>query len=146
MEKYRYALKDIQQMAAKLRNDQPASKVYAFHGQMGAGKTTFITAFCKELGVKGTVSSPTFSIINEYAASDDKGQIQPVYHIDLYRLKGRDEAIQAGVEEVIYGKGIALVEWPEIAPDLFPESTVHVYLTGAENEGREIAWQTGGKL
>ena len=109
-------------------------KVIAFHGEMGAGKTTFITAVCKALQVKDTLSSPTFSIINEYRSGD--GAI--VFHMDLYRLKDEEEAINAGVEEALYSGNLSLVEWPEKIPGIFPIDTVHCYLTSVNDNERKL--------
>src|SRR5262249_191772 len=109
-------------------------KVFAFHGQMGAGKTTFIHALCDVMKVTTAVGSPTFSIINEYGYP---GGV--VYHIDLYRLKDEEEAMRAGVEDCLYSGATCLVEWPERAPALFPADTVHVYLEAAEDETRLIS-------
>lgn len=98
-------------------------KVIAFHGQMGAGKTTFIHALCDAKNVRGPVSSPTFSIINEYSYA---GGV--IYHIDLYRLEQEEDAFRAGVEDCLYSGQTCLVEWPERAESLFPADTVHVYI------------------
>lgn len=111
--------------------------VIAFHGQMGAGKTTFIHALCDAKGVKDAVGSPTFSIINEYVFWEN-GQEKIIYHIDLYRLRDEEEAIQAGVEDCLYGDHIALVEWPEKAPGLFPENTLHVYMEVEGTQTRKL--------
>jgi tRNA threonylcarbamoyladenosine biosynthesis protein TsaE len=97
-------------------------KIFAFHGPLGAGKTTFIKHLCGQKGVTSPVSSPTFSIINEY---DYPGG--SLFHIDLYRLKDEDEAMRAGVEDCLYSGRICLVEWPERASGLFPDGTVSVY-------------------
>lgn len=99
-------------------------KVLAFHGQMGAGKTTFVHALCDVKDVTSTVGSPTFSIINEYAYPG--GQL---FHIDLYRLKDEEEAIRAGVEDCLYSGNICLVEWPERAEGIFPENTLQVHIS-----------------
>ncbi|MGN6419924.1 MAG: tRNA (adenosine(37)-N6)-threonylcarbamoyltransferase complex ATPase subunit type 1 TsaE [Pseudobacter sp.] len=99
-------------------------KVLAFHGQMGAGKTTFVHALCDVKDVTSTVGSPTFSIINEYAWPG--GQL---FHIDLYRLKDEEEAIRAGVEDCFYSGNICLVEWPERAEGIFPENTLQVHIS-----------------
>ncbi len=106
-------------------------KVFAFHGQMGAGKTTFIHALCEVQQVSSTVGSPTFSIINEYSYPGGS-----IYHIDLYRLQDEEEAIRAGVEDVLYSGNICLVEWPERIPGLFPEDTLHVYIETKDEQTR----------
>ena len=109
-------------------------KVIAFHGEMGAGKTTFIHALCNELGVKDVVSSPTFSIINEYKAGN--GDI--VFHLDLYRLKDEEEAIAAGVEDCLYSGNLCMVEWPEKAINIFPADAVHCYLKSISDNERNL--------
>jgi tRNA threonylcarbamoyladenosine biosynthesis protein TsaE len=97
--------------------------VWAFHAPMGAGKTTFISTLCKEIiGVKENISSPTFAIINQYQ-SPVTGII---YHMDWYRLKSEEEAIQAGVEDAIINGNLCLIEWPEIAPALLPDNSLHI--------------------
>ena len=99
--------------------------VWAFHAPMGAGKTTFISTLCKEiLGVKENISSPTFAIINQYQ-SPVTGII---YHMDWYRLKSEEEAIQAGVEDTIINGNLCLIEWPEIAPALLPDNSLQIYI------------------
>jgi tRNA threonylcarbamoyladenosine biosynthesis protein TsaE len=101
---------------------------------MGAGKTTFITALCHALGVTNAVSSPTFSIINEYRSADG----ERIYHMDLYRLKDETEAMNAGVEDAIYSGDLCLVEWPEKAPGIFPPDTVHCYLQSVAGNQRKL--------
>lgn len=109
-------------------------KVFAFHGEMGAGKTTLILALCEKLGTGEHGSSPTFSIINEYGYSKE-GEQKTIYHIDLYRLRDESEVIQAGVEDCVYSGEICFVEWPEKAPGLFDQHTAHVYISMlSENE------------
>lgn len=115
------------------------AKVFAFHGEMGAGKTTFIHALCEQKKVEDVVSSPTFSIINEYNYHED-GMVKRIYHIDLYRLKSEEEAMRAGVEDCIYSGEICLVEWPEKAPGLFPEETIHVTIQLQESGNRKVSF------
>jgi tRNA threonylcarbamoyladenosine biosynthesis protein TsaE len=109
-------------------------KIFAFHGPLGAGKTTFIKYLCAAKGVTSPVSSPTFSIINQYEMGAEN-----LYHIDLYRLKDEDEAIRAGVEDCLYSGSICLVEWPERASGLFPENTVSVYFAVVDPKRRIIS-------
>ena len=108
-------------------------KVVAFHGDLGAGKTTFIQAVCKELGVKENVSSPTFSIINQYSTIDNK----TIFHIDLYRVKDNEEAINAGVEESIYSGDICFIEWPGRISFL-PAETVNVFFEVVSATERKV--------
>ena len=109
-------------------------KVIAFHGEMGAGKTTFIHAVCKALLVADITGSPTFSIINEYRTSDNK----IIFHIDLYRLKDEEEAMNAGVEDALYSGNTCFVEWPEKAPGIFPGDSVHCYLASNDQNERKL--------
>jgi tRNA threonylcarbamoyladenosine biosynthesis protein TsaE len=111
--------------------------VVAFHGQMGAGKTTFIHALCEVKGVKDVVGSPTFSIINEYEYSCE-GTKKALFHLDLYRLKDEEEAIRAGVEDALFSACTCLVEWPEKAPGIFPEDTMHVFIELVDGQTRRL--------
>src|SRR5215218_9710010 len=108
-------LEDIKEAAAKFLEVAHSNRVFAIKGDMGSGKTTFITALCRVLGVVGTIGSPTFSIINEYISKDGV-----IFHMDLYRLSNEQEAMQAGVEDALYSGNYCFVEWPEKAPRLFP--------------------------
>jgi len=134
--KITYELSGIKDTAARFWKAIDDKKIIAFHGNMGAGKTTFIHALCEVKGVKDVVGSPTFSIINEYCFPSGK-----IFHIDLYRLKDEEEAIRAGVEDCLYSDHICFVEWPEKAPDLFPNDTVHVFIEVADSETRHLTIQ-----
>jgi tRNA threonylcarbamoyladenosine biosynthesis protein TsaE len=129
-----FSLDNINEAAKTFLAVIEQKKVIALHGQMGAGKTTFVHAICDVLKVYDAVSSPTFSIINEYT-SRERGII---YHLDLYRLKDEQEAINAGVEDCLYSGKLCLVEWPEITPALFPDDTVHCYLSVSGNNERQL--------
>jgi tRNA threonylcarbamoyladenosine biosynthesis protein TsaE len=124
---FEFSLQTIQQAAQNFWSMAGDAKVFAFHAPMGTGKTTFIQQLCIAKGVQSVVSSPTFSIINEYVY-DCSGTKRAIFHMDLYRLRDEEEAIQAGVEDTLYSGYICLVEWPEKAPALFPPETVHVYI------------------
>ena len=127
----RFTLDRIQEVARQFWQTVDGAKVFAFHGAMGAGKTTFIHALCDVIGVTSTVGSPTFSIINEYVWPGGT-----IFHIDLYRLNGEDEAIRAGVEDCLYSGNICLVEWPERAEPIFPDDTVAVFISAPDPQTR----------
>ncbi len=110
------------------------SNIFAFYGSMGAGKTTFITAICKALGVEDTVNSPTFTIVNEYRAA--KGF--PIYHFDFYRINRQEEAYEIGIEEYFSGNGLCLIEWPQKISDLLPQEIINVNITVTEQGEREV--------
>lgn len=108
--------------------------VFALHGDMGAGKTTFVHAVCEAMGVKDNISSPTFSIINQYTNQDK----QIIYHIDLYRLKDDEEAIHAGIEDCLYSGNTCFVEWPDRAPGIFPDHTLHITISTIDMNTRKL--------
>ncbi|WP_352421879.1 tRNA (adenosine(37)-N6)-threonylcarbamoyltransferase complex ATPase subunit type 1 TsaE [Proteiniphilum sp.] len=108
--------------------------VFAFYGGMGAGKTTFIKAVCKELGVKETVASPTFAIINEYKGGDGK----PIYHFDFYRIHKLEEVFDFGYEDYLYSGYICFIEWPELVEQVLPENTVRLSIRETGNGSRII--------
>lgn len=132
-----FSLDNINEVAKDFWKVTEGKTVFAFHGEMGAGKTTFIHALCDAKGVKDVVGSPTFSIINEYQY-DCEGTKKALFHMDLYRLKNEEEAIRAGVEDVLLSGYIGLVEWPEKAPGIFPDDTVHVFIEPVNNETRRL--------
>ena len=110
--------------------------VYAFYGQMGAGKTTFINALCRHLGVEDDVTnSPSFAIINEYR-SDTTAEL--IYHFDLYRLEDIDEALEIGVEDYFDSGALCFLEWPERIEDILPDDTVRVDIRVNDDDSRDI--------
>jgi tRNA threonylcarbamoyladenosine biosynthesis protein TsaE len=110
------------------------NSVFAFCGEMGAGKTTFIRAICNELGVTDTVTSPTFAIINEYQTGSGK----TIYHLDCYRINSIREANQIDLEGYFYSGNLCLVEWAENIKQILPENAVNVKIDTLENGTRKI--------
>ncbi|MCX2452927.1 tRNA (adenosine(37)-N6)-threonylcarbamoyltransferase complex ATPase subunit type 1 TsaE [Pedobacter sp. PLR] len=120
----------LDQAAQKVLEFAENERFFIFEGEMGAGKTTFIKALAKALGVTDVVSSPTFSIVNEY---EGKGRI--IYHFDFYRIKDLQEAFDIGYEEYFYSEHICLIEWPEKVEELLPEHYIKIEITApAETE------------
>lgn len=109
-------------------------KVFAFYGEMGAGKTTFIKAVCKELGVTEIVSSPTFAIINEYKRDDG----DPIYHFDFYRIRKLEEVFDFGYEDYLYSSFICFIEWPELVEPILPPDTVRLSISEKPDGSRVI--------
>ena len=120
--------------AQQILAESAGYRVLALHGEMGAGKTTFVKALCKEMGVSDNISSPTFSIINQYTT--EAGEV--IYHMDLYRLQNEAEAFSSGVEDCLLSGNTCLVEWPEKAKGIFPEDTLHLYFTSLDTATRKI--------
>ena len=127
-------LSDIDIVAKKFVDKMGDRNIFAFFGEMGAGKTTFIKALCKILGVTETITSPTFSIINEYSKEDG----DPIYHFDFYRIKNIEEAYDFGYEDYFYSGHLCFIEWPELVESLLPESVVNVKIEVMENGERSI--------
>lgn len=132
-----YHLNDIRKAASKFLDVSGDKRIFAFHGGMGIGKTTFIHAICDALGVKDVVGSPTYSLINEYIFAGNSGPGK-VYHIDLYRIKDEKEAMLAGVEDCFYSEAYCFIEWPEKAGRLIPPETVHVYINVIDEKTRAL--------
>ena len=109
-------------------------RVIAFYGGMGAGKTTFIAALCRELGVTEPVTSPTFAIVNEYAVSDKSS----IYHFDFYRIKRLEEAYDIGFEDYLYSGHLCLIEWPEMIEPLLPENYIRVEIQHGDTDDERI--------
>ncbi|RZK59386.1 MAG: tRNA (adenosine(37)-N6)-threonylcarbamoyltransferase complex ATPase subunit type 1 TsaE [Pedobacter sp.] len=120
---------ELNAVAEELLTFANGNKFFIFEGEMAAGKTTFIKAFCAILGVDDVVSSPTFSIVNEYESPAGL-----IYHFDFYRLKNQQEAYDIGYEEYFYSGDYCLVEWPSKVEDLLPEKyiKVEIEITGEE--------------
>ena len=118
-------LSELPSAAKQLLQAYPDKKIFAFYGEMGAGKTTFIKAICETLGVSDSISSPTFSIVNEYQLA--KGE--KIFHFDFYRIKLLNEAYDMGYEDYFYAGAYCFIEWPEKIEELLPENYVKVAIT-----------------
>ena len=129
-----FTLDNIQEAAGNFLKVTTGHQVIALQGEMGAGKTTFIHALCIVLGVNDPVTSPTFSIINQYKRTNG----QTVYHMDLYRIKDQQEAVNAGIEDCLYSGNICLVEWPEKVPAIFPEETLYTTIIAVDTNTRKL--------
>lgn len=130
------SLADIDKAAEEFVDLMGDETVYAFYGDMGAGKTTFINALSKALGVEhDATGSPSFSIINEYR-SDTTAEL--IYHFDLYRLENLEEAFDIGVEDYFDSGALCLLEWAERIEDILPDDTVKVNLKVLDDDSREL--------
>ena len=110
------------------------SKIILFHGDMGVGKTTLIKEICKILGTEDLISSPTFSIVNEYITSND----ETIFHFDFYRIDNEEEVYNIGVEDYFDSNHWCLIEWPSVVKNLLPLENVNVYLAVLEDGQRNI--------
>lgn len=130
------SLSNIHEAAKTFLANMGESKVFAFYGKMGAGKTTFIKALCEELGVEDVITSPTFALVNEYTS----GSGDPIYHFDFYRIKKIDEVYDMGYEGYFYGGNLCFLEWPELIEDLLPEDVTKVHIVSEEDGSRTITF------
>lgn len=129
------SIAELPELARELIKAFPKRSVFLFNGQMGAGKTTLIKEMCNALGVMDSMSSPTYSIVNEYT-----GAIDIIYHFDLYRLKNTEECLDIGFEEYVNSGNYCFIEWPEVAMPLMPDRYVEVNIQ-ADGETRYITAQ-----
>lgn len=131
-------LNELAEVAKKILNfAENSPKIWLFQGEMGAGKTTLIKALGKHLGIKDTIQSPTYSLVNEY----DTPQAGKVYHFDLYRLKHETEALDFGIEEYLDSGHYCWIEWAEKIPNLLPAHYLSIQIT-VENDTRIIKMTT----
>ena len=132
-----FTLDDLENVVRDLVKAAGDCTVWLFYGEMGAGKTTLIKAVCKMLGVHSIMTSPTFSIVNEYEGNN--GRV--FYHFDFYRLKNEDEAYDIGVEEYLDSGRLCFIEWPERIPGLLPVSRFDIHLEIESATLRRIHYQ-----
>ena len=129
-----YQLDEIDAVAKQVWELNKQNKIWLFNASMGSGKTTFINALCKLLQIDQLSSSPTFSIINQYESK----VIGNVYHLDLYRLKDEEDAIDAGVEDVLYSGKYCFVEWPEKAQGILPKDALLISISLIDSTTRML--------
>jgi tRNA threonylcarbamoyladenosine biosynthesis protein TsaE len=128
-----YSLKDLSLIASEIISSAK-NKTLLFYGQMGVGKTTLIKEICKQLGVLDTISSPTFSLVNEYETLKSK----KVFHFDFYRITDEVEALDMGIEEYFDTNNWCLIEWPENIENLLPLDAVKIHLSILDDQKRNI--------
>ena len=126
----------LEEVARKLLNAFPQGRVFAFYGEMGAGKTTFIKALCRIMGVDDVTSSPTFGLINEYIS----GEGDSIYHFDFYRIENLEEVFDIGYEEYIYSGEYCFLEWPELIEKILPDDAVRLGLK-VINDGSRVLYE-----
>lgn len=133
-----YSTEDTENLGIILANEAKKGDIFCLSGNLGAGKTVFTQGFAKGLGFEGSVTSPTFSLVNEYI-----GGRLPMYHFDLYRLEnGKADLDSTGYEDYFFGEGVCLVEWAELAKDAIPPHAIWVHITPHSDthpDHREIA-------
>ena len=127
-------IEDIPNVALEFLDEVGHRKIFAFDAQMGAGKTTFILGLLKAMGVRDFEGSPTYSLVNVY----DTEMYGKIYHFDLYRINDELEALDIGLEEMVYGDNICFIEWPEKVKDLLPHNTIWSYISVDEVGSRTL--------
>jgi tRNA threonylcarbamoyladenosine biosynthesis protein TsaE len=127
------SIEDLSVLSAQILTDCQQSRIFTFYGQLGAGKTTLIKSLCVALGYQEDVTSPTFSLVNEYTIAQNK-----IYHMDLYRLKNIEEALDIGLEEYLYSGYYCFIEWPQVAIELLSEPYYVIKIEVEKNRQRKI--------
>lgn len=132
------SLNDLDKAAEQFLKETAGHTIIAFYAPMGAGKTTFTTAICHKLGVsEDAVSSPTFSIVNEYKAADKSS----IFHFDFYRINKIEEAFDIGFYDYVDNGSLCLIEWPENIESILPGETLKVHIAVREDGSRVISWE-----
>ncbi|MBN1113126.1 MAG: tRNA (adenosine(37)-N6)-threonylcarbamoyltransferase complex ATPase subunit type 1 TsaE [Bacteroidales bacterium] len=127
-------LSELPNAAKQILEEIKERKIIAFYGNMGAGKTTLITELCRALNVVDTISSPTFSLVNEYHTQND----EIIFHFDFYRIEKQEEVYDFGYEEYFYSENLCLIEWPELIENLLPEDYITIKIEIIDNDSRLI--------
>jgi tRNA threonylcarbamoyladenosine biosynthesis protein TsaE len=134
MKTYRVKVEgELEGVASEILKLYPLARIFALEGEMGAGKTTLIKSFCKNLGVEDVVASPTFAIVYEYLGNEE-----PVYHFDFYRIKNLGEVVDLGYEDYVYSGSYCFMEWPEKIEELLPDHYVYIRIIHGQSAGERI--------
>ncbi len=134
-------LEHIGEAAREFIKNIGETRVFAFYGEMGAGKTTFVKAVCEALGVEDVITSPTFAIVNEYtvtSCSDLSLLPSTIFHFDFYRIKNLEEVYDMGYEDYFYSGALCFIEWPELIEDILPEDAIRVSIEEQEDGSRLV--------
>ncbi|HHH50091.1 MAG TPA: tRNA (adenosine(37)-N6)-threonylcarbamoyltransferase complex ATPase subunit type 1 TsaE [Saprospiraceae bacterium] len=132
-------IEEIEAAVKELLSFSKEKKKFLFYGEIAAGKTTFIKQLCQHLGVRDNVTSPSFSLVNEYIYKDKKtGTEKLIHHIDLYRLNTLQEAIDIGIEDYLYDAHYCFIEWPELIKDLLPAGLIKISIEIFDDSSRKI--------
>jgi tRNA threonylcarbamoyladenosine biosynthesis protein TsaE len=134
----RFKKNELQSAAKKLKILVENRRKILIYGEMGAGKTTFIGAFCKVLGVQKPTNSPTFSLVNQYFFEKKDGRKEIIHHLDLYRLKNLNEAAEIGIEEILWDDNWTFIEWPQLIEPILPENCVKIKIQAISETEREL--------
>ena len=136
------SLENIRAAAREFIENMGESRVFAFYGKMGAGKTTFVKAICEELGVEDVITSPTFAIINEYTIDTPHSTFltphSTIFHFDFYRIKKLEEVYDMGYEDYFYSGALCFIEWPELIEEILPDDAVRVSITEQADGSRLV--------
>ena len=134
---FQYQEADLPKVVKAIFEQFPQATIFSLSGEIGAGKTTFVKQFCAFLGSKDEVTSPTFSIVNEYHYPKEKG-IGVIYHMDLYRLQNIEEALNIGIEEYLDQGDFCLIEWPELIEEVVLNDFIRINIEILPDSGRKI--------
>ena len=132
------SIEELDQVAQQLLQFAGDRKKMIFSAEIGAGKTTLIQAICRQLGAREKVTSPSFSLVNEYSFLNKDKEESLIYHIDLYRLNTLQEALDIGIEDFLYDDSYTFVEWPELVDSILPEKVIRIKIEILDNSSRKI--------
>lgn len=138
MEWHTSSLLDLKKAIPEIAEALGQRRKVALYGELGAGKTAFVQAFCQWLGTEERPDSPTFSLVNDYTYCDASGQRAVVHHLDLYRIQNTEEAFEVGIEEMLHDPWYCFIEWPQIIEPLLPPDTARLHLRVVSAQERHL--------